>query len=493
MKSIKKSQTGILLFAILIVAFWYRIQGFLYNTFAFTYDVGRDFLAVSKMLSEHKPLLIGATTGLHGVFYGPTWYYILTPFFLLTGGDPRWIAFFMALSGVLTVILGYILGKSISGKPLGLTFALLIGVSEVLNQISAQIWNPNLIPLFVLLSFILILKENEKKLISVFFLGLTLGIIFDLELVFGLIFFLSTLLYIVSLRLFKRMVSWGLLFGGFILIQLPRILFELRHDFLMTKTLFGAFNASASDSLLSPIPNFTKIIPRLFEVFYQTVGWQNWLAGLFALFFIIFISFYCFKRIEKKEKKFLVYSAFILITFLMGLGFFKHDIESHYYIGIPVIFVCLTGFSIYLLKKYLRLNYLLFIAILATIAVFLNQLKLVQTFIPSNWIGDASVYRNQLEVVNYIYQDTKGEEFNSITYTPPVYDYPYQYLFSWWGKKTYGYVPAKDHKKNFYLILEPDLQFPIRLKNWLALRKGDGVVVSEKRFKSGIVVEKRYH
>jgi len=112
---------------------------------------------------------------------------------------------------------------------------------------------------------------------------------------------------------------------------------------------------------------------------------------------------------------------------------------------------------------------------------------------PSNWIGDASVYRNQLAIVNQIYADAKGENFNYVTYTPPIFDYPYQYLFLWMGKKEYGYMPNKNHEKLFYLIIEPDHQFPLRLENWLNVRESDGEIIYTKQFPSGIKLQKRIH
>jgi hypothetical protein len=145
----KLNKQFIFVVGLLAISLWFRIQGFLYSTFAFTYDVGRDMLALDNMLQTHKPLLIGATTGMHGVFYGPTWYYLLLPFFVVFRGDPRGIALIMALSGVLTAFFAYSLGKNVGGTILGIVMLLLVGVSQVLTEISTQIWNPNFIPLFI--------------------------------------------------------------------------------------------------------------------------------------------------------------------------------------------------------------------------------------------------------------------------------------------------------------------------------------------------------
>lgn len=493
----KLKRLSILLPLILLVAFWFRIQGFMYGTFAFTYDVGRDFLAVSQMISSLKPLLIGFTTGLQGIFYGPTWYYLLSPFFLIFDGNPSGIVFVMVLTGVITAALGYLIGERTGGLLLGLIFSLLISVSQVMTEISAQIWNPNPIPMFVALALVVFLNiyhSAKANKVLFFVLGLILGIIFDLELVFGVLFTLSSVIYFSAAGIFGKNKIGILLFSaGFLLIQTPRIFFELRHDFLMSRTLIGSFVSQEGENLIVFVPRLSQTIEKFFHVWRDTIAWQSDVLGLVVLVFSSFVIVRTFKKISKVEKKTLGFVLVILTVFILGLSFFNHEIESHYYIGLPLLFIFIVSFALYSAKKYLRINALLAFAILFFLAVTLNQAKLLGTFAKSNWVGDASVYRNQVEVIDYIYQDANGEEFNTVTYTPPIHDYPYQYLFQWRGKNEYGYIPSKEYKKLFYLIIEPDLQFPIRQAEWLKIREGDGEILSEKEFESGIKVQKRIH
>ncbi|MGE5042387.1 MAG: hypothetical protein ACM3IJ_05810, partial [Candidatus Levyibacteriota bacterium] len=56
---------------VFLIGFYLRAVGIFSNSFAFTYDVGRDLLEVQKIVSAHKIPLIGQTTGLGGLFYGP--------------------------------------------------------------------------------------------------------------------------------------------------------------------------------------------------------------------------------------------------------------------------------------------------------------------------------------------------------------------------------------------------------------------------------------
>src|SRR3989338_3275443 len=88
---------------ILVVNFLLRIPITALGFFALTYDQGRDLLLVSNIVYNHNLTLIGPTTGLQGIFYGPYWYYFLAPLIFLSGGDPQKVAVFFSFIGVLTI------------------------------------------------------------------------------------------------------------------------------------------------------------------------------------------------------------------------------------------------------------------------------------------------------------------------------------------------------------------------------------------------------
>src|SRR6266705_78168 len=136
----------ILLAIIVLVGAYMRFSGITSNSFAFTYDVGRDMLALQQIVYHHKIPLIGFTTGMPGIFYGPWWYYLLALPFAISGGNPQYIAYFIGLTGMATIILMYILGKKISDTWLGIALASFISFSPIFVGLSAQIWNPNIAP-----------------------------------------------------------------------------------------------------------------------------------------------------------------------------------------------------------------------------------------------------------------------------------------------------------------------------------------------------------
>jgi len=481
-----------LIAGLLIISFWFRIQGFLYATFAFTYDVGRDMLALDTMSTTHKPLLIGATTGMNGVFYGPTWYYLLFPFFVLSRGDPRGIALVMALSGVLTALFAYLLGKNIGGKVMGTVMLILVGASQVLTEISTQIWNPNFIPLFIVLFlFLLTSKTFKSKPYTALLIGLILGVIFDLEIVFGILFLISAIgYYVLFERKYTTLRSAVSIFVGFLLIQLPRLFFELRHDFLMTRTFLNSLGGSDGSHLLTAQPRIVNTFNALLSVWSNTIACQQIVIGGGMLLIVIAGLFITYSKLKAHEKKFLGFLIVTPLVYFLGLSFFNHDIESHYYIGLPLIFLLILSFAISTCYIYIKKSLIILVVVVVLFACSINQLKLLNTFQKSNWIGDSSVYRNQTEIIDYIYHEASHKKFNYIVYTPPIFDYPYQYFFKWYAVNKYGYQPEKSAQKLLFVILEPDVM-PDRQKAWLEIRKDDGKIVKEKTFKSGIIVQTR--
>lgn len=486
----------LILYLIIFVGAFLRLQGVLTNSFAFTYDVGRDMLALSNIVHIHKIPLIGATTGLPGIFYGPWWYYMLTPFFIIFSGDPRGIALTMSLVGIAAIILGFYLGKKIGGNLLGLIIAALISGSPYLISLSSQIWNPNVSPLFAILILLVLFKIFEKskvnKNIFYVFLGILLMLSIDLEIVYGLLLSTGILL---SIILIKRTISFkAIIFFtiGSLIILAPRIAFELRHQFLMTKSLITFFlSGNSSHQILTVLDNLTVRALFLFSQFAETLANSNQILAILEIIFVLISIVAFYKKGSVVLKNFLLVSVVVISTFLVGLTFFDHDIWPHYLVGLPIFYVLLFSIGTYLFAKNLS-SKLAILIVLIILILNLNPYSLIQDLRKPLWEGDAAVYRNQLAIIDYIYKQADGRDFKYVVYTPPIYDYTYQYLFSWYGLKKYHYVP-KSQANLAYFILEPDSQNPSRLENWLKERAGDGRVIKSEKIKGGIIVQTRIH
>jgi len=488
------SKELLILYLIILIGAFLRLQGVFTNSFAFTYDVGRDMLALWNIVYAHKIPLIGATTGLPGVFYGPWWYYMLSIPFLMSSGNPQGIALTMSFIGILAIIAAFIVGKKAGGIFLGFCFSALIAASPVLISLSSQIWNPNIAPLFVILIIFVLgkiysfKKENQKYY---FLLGLLLALNIDFEIIFGLFLSLGVIISLIWIKYKKiSLKSIAFLLLGSFVIFAPRAIFELRHQFLMTKSFItfitgGNFSHSIS-SVLEALINRLNIF---FNLFNSTLAVENKILGLTFLIFILITLFIFYRGAEKSIKNLLKTSFVVIATFLIGTVFFSHDIWPHYLVGIPVFYIFIFSCCFYFIYKRFSC-FLIPLIVLIIFLVNLNPIFIIQNLKKPLWEGDASVYRNQLGVIDYVYKEANGKEFKYVVYTPPVYDFTYQYLFKWYGPKKYKYSPTQ--KVNIaYFIIEPDLGYPDRPKWWLEAREKDGKIIKEQKIEGGIIIQTR--
>jgi hypothetical protein len=120
---------------------------------------------------------------------------------------------------------------------------------------------------------------------------------------------------------------------------------------------------------------------------------------------------------------------------------------------------------------------------------------------------------NQLSVLDWIYTHNDEDGFNVYTYTNTFYDYPYQYLFWWYGRERYGFMPCeysnypKSPKETYipdfleyteprlgcnrlrFLIVESDTNGQTN-KNWIDDFRNDTLLVEEVTIGT-VIVEKR--
>lgn len=508
----------IILGFILLLAAWLRFRGILLGYFAFTFDPGRDLLVVRDLVVNHKITLIGPFSGLSGVFYGPWWYWILALPFFVSGGDPTGIAIFVALANLFVPLGLYLLGKKMGSPRAGLLGAMTGTLSPVLIGYSSQIWNPNLVPPLTMAAVLLLYKlqslPGKNKTISNALLiwlglGIVMGLTVNFQISFGMAFLFSLVPWFIYMFVTRQHARLGLLCfcGGIILMFLPLVAFDLRHNFLETKSILAYLHDRPVRSYnYNALPLTDKAANRwgnMQRLLTETFG-QNILA-LVATGVVTLGLFFSLRQKNKDNesneknlaKEFLpwliVSVVFIFIFFML----YSDTVWDYYLAGLPVIYLSLvtTSFVLILGRMEQVMQRLVFVASLVVVIVFLFPFNRIPDWLgwdKNPWLGDASVFRNQLAIVDYIYQDAGDSELNTMVYTPPIYDYHYQYLFLWYGQKKYGRVPGHERQGNLYLIMEPENNKPWLWEGWIkTVVKDPGHMASRKEFPGGVVVEKR--
>ncbi len=471
---------------ILVVAVLLRIPLVAQGFFAFTYDQGRDLLAVSQIVQTHKIPLIGPTTGLQGIFYGPWWYYFLVPLFLIANGNPTGITLAFSAIGIINVFLSFFLIKKITGSNLAaLGVAALAAMSSVFLSSSSQIWSPSLVlPLMLLYIYSLVkIFEGHAKL-WFFLLGLSSAFVMESGAAFGVVLIISTILTFpfFSKDFFQKFILF--FFLGLAIVFSPRIFFELRHHFLITKsTVDWLSHPKVYQEKLNILQRFFVRVDLFDWNFAQTFTRSNKVFSLLPIFTIVLsLKLSKFKLLKNKLFKFL---SILTLIILLGFTLYPDALWDYYLVGLPQITLTIFAISIaYLLTntKKLAISILVLTIILGFNTQLLSPFKIT-------WLGDGSIYRNQKMVMDYIVSQ-KPQNYSFYAYTPAIFDYPFDYLVDWYTKRGLIEKP-KSMQKLFYLVIRDQSNKKYFTEGWYGDKTRDKTqVVDRKEFPGDLLLEK---
>ncbi len=433
-----------LFFVSILLSSYIKISSVAGNNFAFTIDQGRDLVDVRHMVVFQSPRLVGPTTSINGVLLGPFYYYFITIPFILFGGSPAAIVYWQIFWFQLSVIVLWLVLKQKSKLLADITSTLLL-LSPMGFYTARYFWNANAMPIFVILFVALLLKSIwSTKQIWLILLGLLIGFSLQVEAAFGVIFVPFSVIFLLLNR--KTLKNLLALLFSFLLTIVPQILFEFRHSFVMSKTLFAGLSGS-SDILGKKLLFAQKFIQRG-QVYAGAIRETNHIQNNFLLYlFVISLLVLLLLIIKKKVSNLVVQSLFLSLGFLatsfVFYLIFSQNLKSWYTLGLPVFFIFLTATFLYQIAIGSKWGKTLsaLVIVFSFYAVSTNYSKYLKT-IKVNPSDDPSSLSNQIKAMEYVYKEANGKNFKVYVYLPSVIDYTYQYLFWWYGKKTYGYMPS---------------------------------------------------
>ena len=477
-----------------IIAFIPRGIEVLSGNYLFTYDMGVYFNDIKEIVADKNLTLIGTEVGGRGGFFqGPGWYYLLAIPFALTFGDPYGAMVLMLIIGIFTVVISFILFERLFGFKIAFLIAFFIAISPEIITHSRFIWAPFPLPFLTvfLLFFLYKFLKKEKNFFPLFTFPMGMMTHFETAPAATLLvsfIILSPLIFI------KKIVSKKYIFFGFIAIlltQLPLILFDLRNNFLNIKgilrLLFSPTNSS--EPFTSAFHNKAFIFTDNFFNSFQD-------GKVLAPFIILFILIGAFALLrDKKEalsKKYFI--AYLLLSpillFLIFLRY-KGPIWGWWIFELNVYYVMLA--SIILVYIYNKINFLKILVVgFLLYSSYIFSIRTLDFYKKDfNDFGGVHKIRGKTEVIDYIYKDANGKPFNLLIFEPPVYTPDYDYLLWWYGQEKYGYIPGKEQKGLFYLLIQPDPAKLWSYKGWLGTVVNKGKTLSQKKFESGFIVIKR--
>ena len=320
-------------------------------------DQGRDAIGMKRILIDHDLTLLGPGTSVGNMYLGPLYYYAMTPFLALTYPDPTGPAYGMALLGVMTVALVFLLGKEMVGERAAGMAALLYATAPVVMHLSRFSWQPNPAPFFGLLMMWCTYRALKGKTWYWLGVGLSFAVMTQLHYVAMLTLFPSAMLFLYDAWKHPKKrtthIQIALLsFFAVFLVFSPLIAFDLRHDHLILK---GFQEFLTSQHQTSPLSDriarfFLDLHGRGLQTIVETLGLPHTtmtdreVNTILLVVFIVSAIFIAYTRVKKNKNSTaeLILYVWIGMT-IIGLCMYRNTVYPHYFAFLfPAIFL-VTG------------------------------------------------------------------------------------------------------------------------------------------------------
>jgi len=387
----------------------------------FNWDQERDAFEAQKILSGDPSLIGPRVLGPQGFFLGPYFYYLLAPFYFLTGGHPQAIVYFLIVLNLVFFLAASLIVKKIWGEKTALIFLFLWTINPA--TIETVAWNPALIPLMLVLIWFTLFQK------SYFWLGLSLSLAINFH--FQAIFLAPFIL----LFLFWQKELLGKNLGkaalGFFLPFIPLLLFDLRHNFLNFK-LLGQFIKGRGEG-----GNFLAWRPVLANFLTGFWGEEKiWLPLTLAL---VLLTLWLVKKQKNYfSKNFLKSLLFLYPVVLLGFGIYGQRPSEYYFNFLLPFFILVLALFISSFGKLKRLFFLL-------LFVFLWLPKTMEKIVP---VSVSLLAKDK--AIAYL-AEKNGETPAEVRYQTPLGEEAgFSYLLNY-----YGLTKATEGERKIWLVSIP--------------------------------------
>ncbi len=409
----------------LLLIFILGLSGFLNlykinSLMMFIGDFGRDYLAARDMLLTGNIPLVGIPSSVVWLHQGPLSIYFITLSLFVGRFHPVAPAVFYGVVGTASTYLVYRVGAEYLNTKVGLLSALLYATSPLIVISARMPYHTSSIPFFACLFFLLLYKVLQGKTNFIFLMFFMLGLLFQLELSNGVLFFLLALVIILFRKRFKRSeVARGAL--GFSLGILPFILYDLTHGFKQTvgfalwvanriRLFFGLTVSGQSTTIHAP-GALQTIAEQVVRVVFPSFPFLVLL--LLGILLIVLLK----QRKKTLNRNKVLPLTLILLWILVSLfGFFIHAAPGTAYF--PLVFppiVILIGYMFYKLMEKIKVSLLLFaIIVIINVAFILRHSYFLETqyangaTVPGWSYGLGPALSEQLKLTDFIVSDAKN-------------------------------------------------------------------------------------
>lgn len=481
-------KTLYLLLLFIVIAFFVRMIHFRHMTFG--YDQARDAITAMEIWSTDPVKLLGPSTDITGLFHGSLYWYLISPGYVLSGGNPLLIRFFLMIIHLAIVPITYFLAITITrNRSVALISALLSVFSFEAVQYSRWMSNPTPALLTVPAFFYGLWLSLHKKPagIPIMLIAFVLSIQFQLFLLYLLPILILAVLYIAftgNIRSLAKKRYIPIVVAAVVFLA-PFIIAELRFDFQGLRALMNFFTGGRlAEEGIDIIYKMTKFAKSLISNVHNNIIDIN--RGYAAFYMVLLAVYSALMLLFRKSMRLPV--LFLVLWFLSPGIIYPLEENNAYFLNIGNMYplLILTALLIWDFTQEMRSSVRPYILALLVGGIIMSNLYLVTS---QNVHGETlfSVQKHvdlemEKNIIDWIYKESNGESFSINTLTNPLFvNTTWAFLFDTYGKQRYGYMPfwagdeiddryagnsisfsetGFDIGKHMFLIIEPGPSIP---------------------------------
>lgn len=443
---------------------WYPF----YTQYIFGFDQARDAYESYSIWHDLHLKIQGPVSDLPGIHHGVLWFYLLAVAYAITNNTFFVVGILFYLATLVTIPLaGYVAYRFFANKELSYVTMILYGCSPMFQAFSRWLSNPVMavyIAPFVILGVYLCIKK--PSFLSFFLTGIGFGLLVQSDFAF-ISCFLTLPFYFLLLKQ-KRDIRILGIFLGLLVSMSTFVISEIKFHGKTIQTLFSfIFSHSGTSSLADKGQYFSN---RFSDLLTHT-GIPFPYPLLVLLIFLGIL--YKWRRLAKdsNDKLGLIILAIWLLNSIVYF-IFDVGITRSLFAYAPTFFVVilLISYGVVLLCRKKRYLYLL-VGVIVILQLQISYTWVLKKYNPYT-AQQQIFYSDAIRVVDYTYLTAGKKPFSLNTVTNPLYiNTTWSYLYTFYGKRTYGYVPyweGKDQQgylgslpplttitKDQYIIIEP--------------------------------------
>ncbi|MBI4029479.1 MAG: hypothetical protein HY376_03900 [Candidatus Blackburnbacteria bacterium] len=419
----KLSRTHLIIVSILAIGLFFRIYQPV-SRLEFAHDGDLYSWIVKDIAVDHHIRLIGQQTSAMGIFIGPFFYYMLVPFFLLFKMDPIGGVVPITMIGIATIFSYYWVFAKLFNKTVGLIGAFLQAV-----LLSPVYFDRAVVPstptnLWIIWYFFCVVSITRGKYKVLWILGLLVGLIWHIHIALLPPLIAIPIAIILSQRLPHKKDILGFL-TSLTFTSIPLLLFEFRHNFSQTKSLYVNFfqNHGAGGVGWEKI-NLVAIYlgHNLERLFFFPNSTHLKMQSIAFLSLLLPLILYFIKVLKIKE-------TVVIYVWIVGVilfyGFSSSQLSEYYLTNVEVVYMALVSLVFFRLTQNRKIGRWAILGLLLVVLV-----KNFNFFIKEERFKKG--YKERKAAAEFITQDAEDKSFPciAISYvTPPGENVGFRYFF----------------------------------------------------------------